>query len=132
MKCGYSPAETDRIPGWSYGLNGNLAKAPSFQDNKDFKKEEYSLFPVHLHIDQCGFVWVNLEATPEPSVSWEEQCAGVDTQERLQEFIMDDYVYNHCWEMDGPFNWKTLIDNYNEVWATHIISGPARRTLCVI
>jgi phenylpropionate dioxygenase-like ring-hydroxylating dioxygenase large terminal subunit len=101
--------------GWSYGLDGDLAKAPSFQVDENFKREDYCLFPIHLHIDQCGFAWVNFEASAAPTVSWEEQCAGADTQERLKDFNMDDYVYDHSWEMDGSFNWKTLIDNYNEV-----------------
>lgn len=100
--------------GWSYGINGNLAKAPRFNRLEEFKKEDYSLWSIHLHIDQVGFVWVNLDASENPT-SWEEQCNGADTQERLGVFDMDEYHYDHSWSMDGPYNWKTLIDNYNEV-----------------
>jgi hypothetical protein len=28
---------------------------------------------------------------------------------------MEDYCYNHSWNMDGDYNWKTLVDKYNEV-----------------
>ena len=106
------------VEGWSYGLDGRLAKAPGFQSHEGFPAEDYGLFPIHLHIDRCGFVWVNLEASKQPSVSWDEQCAGADTQERLGEFHMDKYVYDHSWQMEGDFNWKTLMDNYNEVQRT--------------
>ncbi|KAH0832538.1 Rieske 2Fe-2S family protein [Fonsecaea pedrosoi] len=102
--------------GWSYGLNGNLAKAPRFDSVEDFDKKEYSLFQVHVHLDVRGFIWVNLDAAETPTVSWDEQFGGVDTQPRLSNFDMDDYEYNHTWGMEGKFNWKTLIENYNECY----------------
>lgn len=69
-----------------------------------------------MHIDHMGFIWVNLDAAKEPSISWEEQFADIDKQERLEHFNMDDYEYDHTWSLDEcKFNWKTLIENYNEV-----------------
>lgn len=73
-----------------------------------------------MHIDKLGFVWVNL-ASREP-VAWEDDFAGVDEQERLQKFPMDEYKFEHEWGMVGDYNWKTLADNYNEVWFTAISS----------
>jgi len=59
---------------------------------------------------------VNLDASEKPSVSWEEQFEQIDTQERLNVYNMDNYVYDHTWSLDEcKFNWKTLIENYNEV-----------------
>ncbi|EXJ92972.1 hypothetical protein A1O3_01528 [Capronia epimyces CBS 606.96] len=100
--------------GWSYGLNGKLAKAPHFEQFPDFDKEENGLLPIHVHIDALGFVWVNLDTsspTPEP---WSEQFEGVDTQDRLQSFNFQEYRFDHTWGMQGDYNWKTLADNYNE------------------
>ncbi|KAG5305463.1 Rieske domain-containing protein [Histoplasma capsulatum G186AR] len=108
LSCGYH--------GWSYGLNGKLAKAPRFQNLPDFNAENYSLFPIHLHIDRCGFVWVNLDAQDVPSVSWDEQCGAVDAQERLGVFEMEKYSYHHSWEFEAEYNWKTMVDNYNECY----------------
>lgn len=101
--------------GWSYGIVGNFAKAPRFDQVPEFDKSQYSLYKLHLHIDAGGFIWVNLDAAKTPTISWEEQFGGVDTQQRLQNFDMKDYVYDHTWSMDGDFNWKTLVENYNEV-----------------
>lgn len=28
---------------------------------------------------------------------------------------MDDYYFDHQWEISGDFNWKVYADNYNEV-----------------
>ncbi|KAL4963418.1 aromatic ring-hydroxylating oxygenase subunit alpha [Aspergillus stella-maris] len=102
--------------GWSYGLNGKLAKAPRFEDVANFDKEQNGLFPVHVHLDQRGFVWVNLDGDESPSVPWTEDFLGADTQERLGDFNMDDYGFDHTWSMHGDYNWKTLVDNYNECY----------------
>lgn len=101
--------------GWSYGLNGNLAKAPRFDDVEGFEKENQSLLPVHVHIDALGFIWVNLDSSPTP-VPWEEDFKGVDTQDRFQKFDFSNYRFDHTWHMDGDYNWKTLADNYNECY----------------
>lgn len=62
-----------------------------------------------------GFVWINLDCAKDPEVKWEELFDSVDTQRRLKAFHMKNYRYDHSWDMDGEYNWKTLIDNYNEV-----------------
>ncbi|KAJ5980145.1 Rieske domain protein [Penicillium waksmanii] len=101
--------------GWSYGLNGKLAKAPRFDDVEGFQKENQGLLPVHVHIDELGFVWVNLDSSPTP-IPWEEDFKGVDTQERFSKFDFSNYKFDHTWQMDGDYNWKTLADNYNECY----------------
>ncbi|KAH6952472.1 Rieske [2Fe-2S] iron-sulfur domain-containing protein [Ilyonectria sp. MPI-CAGE-AT-0026] len=102
--------------GWSYGMNGNLAKAPRFDKVDEFKKEDYKLYKVHTHVDGLGFLWVNLDSAEQPTLSWEEQFGGVDKQPRLENFDMSNYEYDHTWSMEGKFNWKTLIENYNECY----------------
>lgn len=100
---------------WSYGFDGKLAKAPKYQELPSFDKSKNSLFKVHVHVDQLGFIWVNLDGAEKPSVPWEEFFAEVDTQPRLEGFNLDDYHFDHTWDMLGDYNWKTLADNYNEV-----------------
>lgn len=100
--------------GWSYGLNGKLAKAPYFDKFADFVKENNGLLPVHVHIDAQGFIWVNLDASEVPAMQWDEQFNGVDAQPRMAGFDFSQYRYDHSWAMDGDCNWKVLADNYNE------------------
>ncbi|KAJ5966841.1 hypothetical protein N7501_003089 [Penicillium viridicatum] len=104
-----------RYHGWSYGLNGKLAKAPRYQELDGFDKEENGLFPIHVHIDKLGFIWINLDASETPAVAWEDDFAGVDEQPRLKPFDFSQYRFDHMWDMVGDYNWKTLADNYNEV-----------------
>lgn len=93
--------------GWSYGLNGKLAKAPYFQDVTGFQREENGLLPVHVHIDKLGFIWVNLECAENTSVPWSELLVGADSQERLSRFDFKHYKLDHCWNLEGSYNWKT-------------------------
>lgn len=102
--------------GWSYGLNGKLAKAPGYQDLDGFDKSKNGLFPIHTHIDPNGFVYVNMDSNKVPEVSWDEQFEGTDQQERFKQFNFDDFDFDHSYTMDGNFNWKILADNFNECY----------------
>lgn len=101
--------------GWSYGLNGKLAKAPGYQEVDGFDKATNGLLPIHLHIDTTGYIWINLDASKDP-IPWSEEFLGVDTQERLKSFNFKNYRFDHTWQMSGQFNWKMLGDNYNECY----------------
>ncbi|KAJ9608042.1 hypothetical protein H2200_007030 [Cladophialophora chaetospira] len=101
---------------WSYGLSGNLAKAPRFETVENFDKTKYSLFPVHLRLDRLGFVWVNLDSDNPPTVPWEDHFDGVDKQPRQKDFSMEDFTFDHAWELEGEYNWKAMADNYNECY----------------
>lgn len=105
-----------RYHGWSYGLNGKLAKAPRYDELVGFDKTQNSLLPIHVHIDHHGLIWVNLDGKAQPEIAWNDDFEGIDRQERCQEFNFDDYQFDHTWEMTGDYNWKILADNYNECY----------------
>ena len=102
--------------GWSYGLNGKLAKAPGYQDLESFDRSVNGLLPLHVHVDKNGFVWVNLDGGEKPEVKWEDDFGGIDELKRWEGINFDDYQFDHTWEMDGDYNWKILADNYNECY----------------
>jgi len=116
QETGHNSVLACKYHGWSYGLNGKLAKAPGYQDMEDFDKSKNGLFPLHVHIDKNGFIWVNMDANEVPEVSWEQDFKGVDEQPRFNNYNFDDYVFDHTWEMEGDYNWKILADNYNECY----------------
>jgi phenylpropionate dioxygenase-like ring-hydroxylating dioxygenase large terminal subunit len=102
--------------GWSYGLNGKLAKAPHYQDLNGFDKSKNGLLPIHVHTDVNGFIWVNLDGSETPEISWEDDLKGIDLQPRFKDFNFEDYTFDHTEELNGDFNWKILADNYNEFY----------------
>ncbi|KAJ5147856.1 hypothetical protein N7526_001208 [Penicillium atrosanguineum] len=105
-----------RYHGWSYGLNGKMAKAPGYQDLDGFDKEQNGLFRIHVKVDINGFIWVNMDAKKTPEVSWEEHFANVDKQDRYKAYDFDNYDLSHTYELDGHYNWKILADNFNECY----------------
>lgn len=102
--------------GWSYGLNGKLAKAPGYQDLPTFDKSKNGLLPIHVHIDCNGFIWVNLDSKPVPEIAWDDDFGGIDKLPRYDNVKWDDFEFDHTWDMDGGYNWKILADNYNECY----------------
>jgi phenylpropionate dioxygenase-like ring-hydroxylating dioxygenase large terminal subunit len=82
----------------------------------DFDKSQHSLFPIHVHVDKAGFVWVNLQAG-ETDVKWEDEYDNVDEQPRMQDFdFAGEFKFDHYWEMELEANWKGVIENYNECY----------------
>ncbi|KAJ5170042.1 uncharacterized protein N7500_002825 [Penicillium coprophilum] len=100
--------------GWSYGLNGKLAKAPGYQDLEGFDKSKNGLLPIHVHVDVNGFVWLNLDAGEQPEISWEDDFKMRELQTGYEGFNSEDYNFDHTWEMSGEYNWKILADTYSE------------------
>lgn len=119
------------VLGWSYGLDGELAKAPKYDDLDGFDKGQNGLFPIHVHIDKLGFIWVNFDAAETPEIPWNEDFEGIDTQSRLMGFEMDKYHFDHQWEIDGDYNWKTLADNYNEVRMMETLLSADSDLICI-
>ena len=119
QSCGNAKIFACKYHGWSYNLNGKLAKAPRFTSDsiKDFDVSDFNLFPIHIHVDRNGFVYANLDAKESPDVSWESQYGAIDRQKVLTSSGVDwDSVeFDLTWTKEGQFNWKLMQDNYNEV-----------------
>lgn len=105
-----------RYHGWSYGLDGKMAKAPKYDELEGFDKSDNGMFKIHTRIDSCGFVWINLDSNEVPEVPFEQDFDGVDKQERYSVYNFDDYELSHQYEMEGNYNWKILADNFNECY----------------
>jgi len=98
-----------RYHGWSYGLNGKLAKAPGYQE-LEFDKAQNGLFPIHTRVDGNGFIWINLDATETPEVPFEEHFEDVDVQQRYVDsgIDFDEYELDHTYELEGHYNCKRI------------------------
>lgn len=99
--------------GWSYNTEGTLTKAPHFDQVQGFDPKANSLFEIKTHVSRQGLVFVNFDNT-DSAVPFEEFFTGL--QEEMDEFDFDDYEYHMSYELDGEFNWKTLMDGYQECY----------------
>ena len=101
--------------GWSYNADGKLNKAPHFDNVEGFKKEENSLFPIRTHVTPQGLVFVNFSNEDDASViPFDDWFKGLTNE--MNEFDFDDYEYHMSYELHGDFNWKTLMDGYQECY----------------
>lgn len=100
--------------GWSYNTDGKLTKAPHFDNVEGFEKEKNSLFPIKTHVTPQGLIFVNFCNDPEQFVEFDEWFGGLQTE--MNEFDFSDYEYHMSYELDGQFNWKTLMDGYQECY----------------
>ncbi|CAH0027984.1 unnamed protein product [Clonostachys rhizophaga] len=114
-QAGNSSIFACKYHGWSYGLSGNLAKAPSYDQLEGFDKSQNGLFKIHSKVDAYGFIWVNLDSSDEPE-PWTNYFNNIDKQERLETVNFEDYVLDNEYEMRGNYNWKILADNFNECY----------------
>ncbi|KAF3033678.1 Choline monooxygenase [Didymella heteroderae] len=94
-----------RYHGWSYGLNGKLAKAPGYQQ-MNLDKDQSSLFRCHTKIDRNGFIWNNLCARHTPEVVFEEHCGNVEDKRAHIDF--EDYTFDmELKNEELNVNWKS-------------------------
>lgn len=101
--------------GWSYNSDGKLTKAPHFEGVEGFEKEENSLFPIKTHVTDQGLCFVNFNQDElENFIPFDKWFDGLDNE--LNEFDFSDYEYHMSYELDGQFNWKTLMDGYQECY----------------
>ena len=122
---------TLRCIGWSYGFDGKLAKAPKYQELPSFDKSANSLFKIHVHVDNLGFVWVNLDAEATPTVSWEDDFSSVDSKhgcKRSTSMSTNSTISgDEKVTITGSF-----ADNYNEVRSLSYMPGRRLTTFPVL
>lgn len=102
--------------GWSYNSDGKLTKAPHFENVEGFLKDENSLFPIKTHVTHHGLVFVNFCSSDDTPgyLPFDQFYEGLKLE--LDEFDFSDYEYHMSYELDGQFNWKTLMDGYQECY----------------
>lgn len=100
--------------GWTYNADGLLIKAPQFDGVSGFRKEENSLFSIHTHVTRQGLIYINFCNDSEQLMPFDEFFEGMTDE--MDEFDFSDYEYNMSYELRGKFNWKTLMDGYQECY----------------
>ncbi len=91
--------------GWSYDTNGNLVKAPGFENIPNFDKSVNGLFKVATYTMQQGLIFVNFDSTPDVT-PFHEFYKGLEDE--MDDFDFGEFEFVESWQQDGQFNWKTL------------------------
>jgi phenylpropionate dioxygenase-like ring-hydroxylating dioxygenase large terminal subunit len=105
---------------WRYGLDGRLAAAPAMQQSKAFERANCAL-PTFRIERWGGWVFANLDGAAPPLAP---QLAPL--AERLAAADPASLVTADLIELDSPWNWKVMVENFMESYH-HI--GPHAGTL---
>lgn len=100
--------------GWSYNTEGKLTKAPQFDKVEGFSKEENGLFEIPTFVTDQGLIFINFDQSKEGPMPFDKWYEGL--QSEMKEYDFSDYEYHMSYELDGKFNWKTLMDGYQECY----------------
>jgi len=107
LQCGYH--------GWTYSLDGRLAKTPEFDGVQDFDRANCALpqFRVDVWND---LVFVNLDREAEPLPDFLGELLGDMPRHDYSGFRL---AARKVWELDC--NWKVYVDNYLEGYHIPIV-----------
>lgn len=103
-----------------------MHKAREYTNLDDFDPKQHSLFKIHTHVTQQGFIFVNFDSRETPGVSFEDQfgddfepaptsATGKVIGDEFALFNKDEYVYEETWNSaiaGTKFNWKTYVDGF--------------------
>ncbi|HEY2659873.1 MAG TPA: aromatic ring-hydroxylating dioxygenase subunit alpha [Caulobacteraceae bacterium] len=108
---------------WTYSSAGDLIGAPFLSDDPDFRRGDFSLYPVGCE-QWGGFVFLHL--TPAKAEPLHKQIGGVAG--RIANYPLADLRVGHRITYEVDANWKILCENYNECYHC----GPLHPELCAI
>ena len=108
---------------WTYSSAGDLIGAPFLSDDPDFRRKDFSLYPVGCE-QWGGFVFLHL--TPAKAEPLAGQIGAV--VQRLANYPLLDLRVSHRITYEVDANWKILCENYNECYHC----GPLHPELCAI
>lgn len=105
---------------WRYGLGGALAAAPAMERSNAFQRDACSLPRLKVEL-WGGWVFANISGRAAPLAPQLAPLAG-----RLQAIDPASLVTADVIELESPWNWKLMVENFLESYH-HI--GPHAQTL---
>ncbi|MGI9483357.1 MAG: aromatic ring-hydroxylating oxygenase subunit alpha [Hyphomicrobiales bacterium] len=97
---------------WTYRLDGQLARAPSTENLKDFDPKTICLDQVQVG-EFCGFVFLNLDPDAEALPA---QSGDLETEIRYWAPDIEELTFGHRLTYDIKSNWKNVVDNFLECY----------------
>lgn len=97
---------------WSYGLDGQLIKAPHTESLADFDVKSITLDAVQVE-EFGGFIYVNLDRNAAPL---HVQAGGLGAEIKQWAPDVGDLTFAHRLTYDIKSNWKNVVDNFLECY----------------
>ncbi len=108
---------------WSYGLDGSLLGAPAMERAVGFDKGDHGLPRLRTELWQ-GFVFCNLDPD---AVPLGPSLAKIDAM--LENYDLPETVTREGKTLPGlQWNWKVMMENFNDPYHASRLHGPCRRS----
>ncbi len=100
---------------WTYTLEGELRTTPFLEEDAQFRREDFPLFPVGL---DCwgGFFFLNLSPLEAPADGRTLHRQLGPVPERLQRYPLAELRTARRVVYQVGANWKVMLENYNECY----------------
>ncbi len=99
-----------RYHGWTYDLEGKLIATPNMIGSEGFRKEDFPLYPVAIHVWK-GCIFVNLSSNPEP---FDPGIGAV--AEKIDSYNLENLAVGARREYLLHANWKIVYENNIECY----------------
>ncbi len=113
--------------GWTYGLAGELRRAPFLTESDGLRREELSLHPVAVDV-WGGFLFARLSAEEATSEGRTLSSQLGPIVERTTRYPLAELRTARRITYDVGANWKCIVENYNECYHC----GPVHPELCEV
>jgi hypothetical protein len=120
----------------TYLPTGDLHTAREYTNLPGFNPSEHSLFKIHTHVTAQGFIFINFDASPTPTIPFTTQFgddfdptptsptgAAIGNEYALFP-AANSWTYDHTWPSSAAgtnYNWKTFADGFQECY--HCATG---------
>jgi Rieske 2Fe-2S family protein len=100
---------------WTYALDGALRHAPFLDDEVEFDRNDYHLFPMGV---ECwgGFIFVNLQPAAATAAGRSLMGQLGAAPERLVRYPLAELRTARRLVYEVRANWKVVLENYNECY----------------
>ena len=117
-------SENFRCPyhSWRYGTNGDLIYAPHQEGFQDGLPEQSICLPKVRCEEALGLYWINLDTHAEPLTVFLKDMLPIMEHYEFGNLtlVQDQTVSINC-------NWKTVLDNFSELYHVHYLHPQHRR-----
>jgi phenylpropionate dioxygenase-like ring-hydroxylating dioxygenase large terminal subunit len=112
VATGAGSAQALRCPyhGWTYGLDGQLLRAPLTDFASGSSREHLSL-PRLRHVEWNGFIFATVNDSPNDFAAQVSEL-----EHRLVDFNLSQFQTIASYTWDCPWDWKIMVENFLECY----------------
>lgn len=90
-------------------LNSN-----NYNSNAALKMVQDAQYKINSHTTKQGLIYVNMNSDPDTTPDFDSWYSSLELESSVFDFT--EYQYYKTYHLNGDFNWKTIVDGYQECY----------------